>query len=267
MPDVTIPAGGGSLPAYVAAPTGSGPWPGVVVVHDVFGMSADVRRQTDWMASEGFVAVAPDLMSHGAKATCTVALFRELRARRGRGFDEVEVARSWLASDERCSGRVGVIGFCLGGGFALLLAAGHGFGAASVNYGEVPKDAADLLRGACPVVGSFGGRDRTLRGAADHLRAACSAAGVTHDVVEYPDAGHAFLNEHDSALSTVARVLMPGGFHPAAAADARRRIAAFFDTHLGMPPSTDGAAGPADANGSGGAGGDAGAPGDPPSRT
>jgi carboxymethylenebutenolidase len=114
----------------------------------------------------------------------------------------------------------------------LLLAPGHGFAASSVNYGQVPKDAESLLRGACPIIGSFGARDRTLRGAAAKLEAALEADAVPHNVKEYPDAGHSFLNKHDGVLFAVSGRLMGGGYDEASAADARRRIVGFFRSHL-----------------------------------
>jgi carboxymethylenebutenolidase len=240
MPDTTVPAPAGPLAGYLAAPTGEGPWPGVVVVHDVFGMTADLRRQVDWLASEGFLAVAPDLRRGRAGLGCTVALFRELRARRGRSFEDLEATRRWLAADERCTGRVGVVGFCMGGGFALLLAGGDAFAAASVNYGDVPADATEILAGACPIVGSFGGRDRMLRHAPARLVAALEANGVPHDVVVYPEAGHGFLNDHRTPVAGAVVRLSGGGFHGPSAEDARRRIVAFLTTHLsGGPPATD----------------------------
>jgi len=232
MPNVLIPTQRGEMPAYLAAPLSTGRVPGVVVLHDAGGMSQDHRNQADWLAEAGFLAVALDLYHCGGLLLCIRAIIRDAIARSGPTFDDIESARVWLSAQPGCNGRVGVIGFCMGGGFALMLVSGHGFSAASVNYGgKLPEDVGAFLSTACPVVGSYGAKDRWNQGVAAQLQRALERALVAHDVKEYPDVGHSFMNNHQSFWFKLLRFSGIAYDEPATL-DARRRIATFFHTHL-----------------------------------
>jgi carboxymethylenebutenolidase len=229
MSDIRVPAPAGDLPGHLATPAGGGPWPGVVVIHESYGLTGDIRAWTERFARAGYLAFAPDLFHWGPTPRCLMAAFRALRSGRGRAFDEIEAARAHLAAREDCTSRVGVAGFCMGGGFALL-AATRGFDVSAPNYPPLPPDP-DVLRGACPVVASFGAKDLSLRGAAAKLDAQLERLGVPHDVKEYPGASHSFLNHHEGWRALIARVTGIGRHDPSAE-DAWHRIQAFFAAEL-----------------------------------
>ena len=220
------------LPMHVATPpVGDGPWPGVVVLHEAFGLNDDIREHAGRLAAAGYLAVAPDLYRGRGMRRCLVATFKALSAEQGRPFEDIDAVRRELAARNDCTGKVGVIGFCMGGKFALLTAA-RGFDVSAPNYGPLPQNLDAALAGACPVVASYGARDAGLKGAAAKVKAALERAGVEHDVKEYPDAGHSFFNRHNTGpLNPLMRVAGLS-FHQPSAEDAWGRILRFFDAHL-----------------------------------
>ena len=228
MADVMV----GDTVAYLAVPFGSpGPWPGVVVIHEAFGLNADIRGHADRLAALGYLSLAPDLNGGKSWLRCIRGMFRQLRAGSGPAFDVLDACRGWLAEREDCTGKTGVIGFCMGGGFALLCAPRGEYAAAAVNYGEVPADAETVLAGSCPVVASYGGRDPMGTAHPERLDAALTALGVPHDVKVYPEAGHSFMSPKPAPMAPLT-ALARLKYDKEAAEDAWQRIFAFFGTYL-----------------------------------
>jgi carboxymethylenebutenolidase len=234
--DVTFPAASGRpMRAALALPAAGGPRPGVIVIHEIFGLNDDMRRIAGRFAGLGWVALAPDLFDTGGpRLLCVARVMATLRRGAGAAFDDLEAARGWLAArPEVDAERTGVVGFCLGGGFALLWAVRGPLRAAGVFYGDVPRDA-DALRGVCPVVGGYGGRDRLFAPQGARLVRHLEALGVPHDVRVYPQAGHSYMSPHTGVMATLgAWGPMKVGWDPEAEADSWRRMETFFRTHLG----------------------------------
>jgi carboxymethylenebutenolidase len=236
MPDVEIgDVDGGStrLRGYLAVPDGDGPWPGVVAIQEALGLNDILRRQVDRLAAAGYLTLAPDLYSDGGAARCVMGTFRALLAGHGKPFADIDAAADVLRGRDDCTGKVGVIGFCMGGAFALV-AATHDFDVASVNYGFLPRHPERALAGACPIVASYGRRDLSQRGAANKLARTLSDLEVEHDVKEYADAGHSFLNDAYYGPRPLHRLQRITGFapEPKSAVDAWNRIETFFAEHL-----------------------------------
>jgi carboxymethylenebutenolidase len=233
MPDISYPVADAAATGYLAVPAGGpGPWPGVVVIHEAFGLNDDIRGKADELAARGYLAIAPDLFDGRPWVRCVRGAFRQLHARSGPAFTALEAARAFLASRADCTGKTGVIGFCMGGGFALLCAPREGFSVAAVNYGEVPQDAERVLAGACPVVGSFGGRDAMGTKHPEQLQRALTVLETPHDVQVYPGSGHRFMTQPSGTAGTVFAKVTRMNYQQADAADAWRRIYAFFGQYL-----------------------------------
>lgn len=237
LSDVAIPARPGGTPGLrgvLGVPEGPGPWPGVVLLHDTFGIDDVMRRQVRRTAAAGYLALMPDLFTDGGARRRLVPTFRAVAAGEGRPFADADAARAHLAAMPGCTGRLGVLGSSVGGGLALHLAA-RGFDAAAVCYARLPEDPHTTLLGACPVLGAYGGADPGLRGTAAELTAVLTRLGVRHDVREYPGVGHGFL--HDAPVGPrVLRPLLRNVLRirpdPAAAADTWARTDAWFAEHL-----------------------------------
>lgn len=237
--EIRIAVNQDELLTYVAKPVGNGPWPGVVVLHDATGMSRDLRNQADWMASEGYLAAAPDLSNDRTMVACLRSIMADYLAQQGPTFAKLEAVHTWLKHQPDATGRTGVIGFCLGGGFALQLAPRPGCAVSSVNYGILPKDLETFLNGACPLVAAYGGKDLPLRGSAANPELALTSLDLDYNVKEYRAAGRSLLNHlEDSDLPWLLTMLgqpVNSRYNEPAADDARRRIMAFFARHLKTP--------------------------------
>jgi carboxymethylenebutenolidase len=236
LQDVTIstPVDGATpgLKGVVGIPDGPGPHPAVVVVHEAFGITREMREQVEHLASLGYLTLMPDLYTAGGFVRCIGATVKAMQSGRGRAWADIEASRLWLGERSDTTGSTGIIGFCMGGGFALLAAVNGPYAAASVNYGLLPKDL-DEIEGSCPVVASYGDKDKTVRDGAPRLEAAYTKHGVIHDVKEYPGAGHAFMNARETGPAILHPLTRIMGIrpNPEAAADAWQRITAFFDAN------------------------------------
>ncbi len=209
--------------------------PGVIVIHEIFGLNDDIRRITARVGDLGYVALAPDLYDgRGMRTLCIARTMMALRSGKGDAFEDLEAARTFLQKQPNVDGsKIGVIGFCMGGGFALLMAVRAPLGAAAVFYGDVPKTA-EGLRGVCPVAAGYGGRDRLFASQGERLEKLLTEMGIDHDVKIYPEAGHSFMSQNTGVMATIgAWGPMKVGYNAAAAEDSWARIAAFFGRHLG----------------------------------
>jgi carboxymethylenebutenolidase len=238
--DLTLDAGTGrTLTAFLAEPPGEAPGtglPAVIVVHEAMGLNDDIRRIASRFADNGYVTLAPDLVGAGWPPICIARFFQGIgKVGTGRPYREMRAFHDWLASRPGVDpDRVGMAGFCAGGGFALLYAArgGRNLRAIAPFYGNVPANES-IIPAVCPTIASYGAQDGIFGKNGPKLEAALEAAGIPHDVKTYPEAGHSFMNQHAGLMATLGpRTPMHARFDEPAAEDAWARMLAFFAEHL-----------------------------------
>ena len=235
--DVTFSGPGGrEQRAHLARPEPDGvTHAGVLVLHELFGLNNDTRRIAARFAEEGYVALAPDFFdTPGVRPVlCIVRAIRSLRAQEGPVFELLAHAHEHLAGlDDVDPERIGAVGFCMGGGFAVLHAVQQPVAVVAVQYGDVPKRAASL-QGICPVVAGYGGRDRVFAPFATRLKGHLEELGVDNDIKVYPNAGHSYMSRHKGLVARASALgPMKVGYNHSAAEDSWTRIFAFFEKHL-----------------------------------
>lgn len=208
--------------SYLALPDEPGPHPGVVVVHEASGLNDNIRDICRRFAAEGYAALGVDLFAGGSRVVCMARMFTGALAGNldHYGVPALKAALGQLADHPDVDdGRLGAIGFCLGGSIVLTWGCTDDrLAAIAPFYGAAPRPR-EAIRRMCPVVGSWPGHDFTTK-AAGVLEVELSAAGIPHDLKVYPQAKHSFFNDRWRA------------YDPDAAADSWQRVLAFFDTHV-----------------------------------
>ncbi len=212
----------GSMETYLAMPQGSGPFPGVVVIHEIFGLNDNIRQIAGEFAEQGYAALAVDLFSNRNRALCMMQIFYGMMFRPLNNTMLADLNMAFHALKQIPgvdANRIGAVGFCMGGAYALQMAVtAQGMKAASVFYGANPKPL-DAVAQACPVMGSYPDKDFTTQAARD-LEASLERYNIPHDIKIYENTQHSFYSQQRTP------------FEVEASRDAWQRMLKFFGEHL-----------------------------------
>jgi carboxymethylenebutenolidase len=222
--EVSYKSGDETVAGMLYTPAGSGPFPGIVVIHEWWGLNDWVKEQASKLADQGYVALAVDL--YRGKVADNPNTAHELM----RGVPEDRAARDLHAAVEHLKSqsnvkkdRIGSIGWCMGGGYSLNVALAEPTLAATViNYGHLATDPGALQKIHAAILGNFGGKDQGIPPEdVKKFEDALKKDGKQVDIKIYPDAGHAFENPNNK-----------GGYRPDDAADAWQRTVKFLNETL-----------------------------------
>lgn len=221
---VSYKSGDETVNGILYAPSGSGPFSALIVIHEYWGLNDWVKQQAEKIAGEGYVALAVDL--YRGKVADNPDLAHELMrgVPQDRANRDLRAAYDYLASQPNVKkDRIGSIGWCMGGGYSLDVALAEPHLAATViNYGHLATEPSELKKINAPILGLFGGQDRGIPPEdVKKFQQAVEQLGKKIEVKIYPDAGHAFENPNNKQ-----------GYRPDDAADAWQRTVDFLAANL-----------------------------------
>lgn len=214
----------GSISGYLAKPSGSGPWPGLIVIQEWWGLDFQTKSIADRFAAIGYLAFAPDLyhgelakLGDGQKASSLVQKYAPTAP------SDLQIIFDAFKNHPECTGKIGSVGFCFGGRMSLALGISRPLDAICTFYGGGMQQLFDQLGGLkSPVLGLFGDKDVSIPvGIVEQFDQLLGRIGVHHEVIVYPDSGHAFFRDSD-----------PNVYKPEAAKDAWNRVTKFFADNL-----------------------------------
>jgi carboxymethylenebutenolidase len=221
---VSVPRanGKGTMESFFVKPEGPGTFPGLVVIHEIFGLNDNIHEIARQFADQGYAALAVDLFSNRNRALCMMQLIHGMMFR-PLNNPVVSDLKSTIAFLQQQPGvdpnRIGAVGFCMGGGYALQLAVtDKGMKAASAFYGAAPKPL-EAFAQSCPIVGSYPEKDFSAAGARE-LDAVLEKHNIPHNIKFYENTQHSFFNRQRTP------------FEVDASKDAWQRMLSFFNEHL-----------------------------------
>lgn len=228
--EVSYPSGPETVHAFLYSPAGGGAakHPAVIVIHEWWGLNDWAKEQAADLAAHGYVALAIDLYRGEVATDADTAHQLSRGVPQDRGIRDLKAAEAYLSAQKNVDrNRIGAIGWCMGGGYALAFAvADPHLKAVVANYGPPPTDPTALGQINAAILGNYGGLDKGIAPASvESFAADMKKIGKKVDVKIYPDAGHAFENPNNKT-----------GYRAEDAADAKSRSLHFFARELGGKP-------------------------------
>ncbi len=220
---VSFASGSRQLDGFFARPDGVGPFPGLVIIHEAFGLTENIKYWAQRFAEAGYAALAVNLFAGRNRTVCMFSMMSGLlfNSLNHQGIQDLKVTLTYLEAQPGVDGeRVGAVGYCMGGSLAIAWACTDNRLKAIAPYYAMNPRPQEALQRLCPVVGSYPGKDFTTK-AGQQLDLTLDQSGVAHDVKIYPAGKHSFCNED-----------RPGQYNREVAEDSYERVLAFFGEHI-----------------------------------